>query len=98
MSYDHVPTASPAVRGLAVTFGAALIGAHLTLALASCSGGCSQLPAPVVDSAQFAGELEYCMQTSASCVDYVACQHAVQRRYDQPLSGSCDVVVDGGDQ
>lgn len=97
MSYDHVPTHSPAVRGIAVTFGAALLGAHLTLALASCSGGCSSVPAPVIDSGRFAAELEYCMQTSASCVDYVACQHAVQRRYDQPLSGSC-VVVDGGDQ
>lgn len=67
------------------------------LSAASCVAGC--FPSPkVAESTLFAAELEHCMQTSPSCADYVRCQHSVQRRYEQPLSGTCEVVVDGGDQ
>ena len=82
----------PVLEGLAVTLGAALIAAHIGIGIATCSG-CSPAQAR---AATFAGELEACMQTSGNCQDYVACQHSTQRRYDQPISGSCDLTTDGG--
>jgi len=45
MTYEAIPTSRPITRGIAITFGAAIVGAHLTLALASCSGGRSSVPA-----------------------------------------------------
>lgn len=78
-------------RTFAVTALAAMVGAHLAMAV----GVACIPPTQVADSAIFAAELEHCMQTSASCTDYIACQNAVQKRWNQPLSGSCDVIVDG---
>lgn len=99
MSYDHVPTASPAVRGLAVTFGAALIGAHLTLALASCSGGCSSPPPQLPEAGGYVLEIEACIQRYRpdQCEERVACERGVEQRYGLKSTSSC-APVDGGDQ
>lgn len=64
------------------------------VAIASLIVGC--LPATTAQSAEFAGRLEACMQTSASCADYVACSHRAQREFGQPETGSCEVIVDAG--
>lgn len=76
----------PIIEGLIILVAVAL-GVVAFVAMVSCTPR-------EVRSAKFAAELEACMQTSANCADYVACQHAVQTRYGQPLSGKC--VVDGG--
>ena len=40
--------------------------------------------------ADYAAELEVCLQATSTCEQYVACRKGVAEKYGRPFDGSCD--------
>lgn len=50
------------------------------------TSGCDMLR----KDADYAAELEVCLQSTSTCEEYVACRKAVSEKYGRPFDGSCD--------
>lgn len=72
-------------HALGVFFGILGMAAFLTL-IAYLLGGCVR---PPIDPVVYGAAIESCLQSSATCPEYVACRKRVAVSYGRTYSGRC---------
>ena len=88
----------PVLESIAITLGAAIVAAHIGIALVACSGCSPKQLASGADAATYVAGVERCLQryTPDQCEERVACKQAVQVDHGLAPSGSCGPIEDGG--